>query len=334
MNPLAEANERVDRHYDARVLEPSPPAVTEGPWFADDPVGREQPRGELPLLLPFAPRSADGGDAAGGDASWEELCADNPTLTQWCAERWLGAYRTLPSTPPELVQTREALHALAERVLKPTREHANGKIALRFTRGGFGTPFFGDDIQLRVLGGELIVQEGEHERSEPIVSLAQAAKHVGADLLPAIAEGGAGSGEQPLDDAPLEIDPAASAFLGDWYGFATSVLEQLRAGVGNEAEPARVQLWPEHFDISVELGAEAVGKRVGYGASPGDEQHAEPYLYVVPWGDTPDGELWQAGGFSGAELPYAALLEAGSGADQRELAARFFSERLAALLSG
>jgi hypothetical protein len=92
-----------------------------------------------------------------------------------------------------------------------------------------------------------------------------------------------------------------------------------------------VQLWPEHFDISVELGAEAAGRRAGYGASPGDEQHPEPYLYVVPWGDTPDGELWQASGFSGAELPYVALLEAGSGRAQRELALDFFSQRLAAL---
>jgi hypothetical protein len=216
-------------------------------------------------------------------------------------------------------------------VLKPAREQANGKIGLRFTRSGFGTPFFGRDVQLRVLGGDLIVQEGERERTAPIVSLAQAAEHVGADLLPAAGEGSAGSTEQPLDAAPLAIDVDASAFLGDWHGFATSVLEQLRASVGDDAEPSRVQLWPEHFDISVELGAEAAGRRAGYGASPGDEQHPEPYLYVVPWGDTPAGELWQASGFSGAELPYAALLEAGSGRAQRELALDFFSQRLAAL---
>ena len=316
MNPRAEAAARVGGRYDARVLEPSPPAVTEGPWFADDPVGRELPRGGLPLLLPVP----------GGDARWDELCAGDPSLARWCAERWLGAYRTLASLPPGFARTREALHALAERVMAPAREHANGKIGLRFTRGGFGTPFFGADVQLRVLGEQLIVQEGERERRARIASLEQAAAHVGAELRPASADRGA-----MLDDAPLSIDRDCSALLGDWYGFATSVLEHLRASVGDGAEPSRVQLWPEHFDVSVELGAEAAGKRAGYGASPGDERHPEPYLYVVPWGEVPDGELWRASGFAGAELPYAALLGAGSGSAQRELALSFFSERLAAL---
>jgi hypothetical protein len=327
MNPRAEANERVGGRYDARVLEPSPPAVAEPPWFADDPVGRDQPRGELPLLLPFAPRSPRRGDGGAGDASWEELCAEDASLAEWCAERWLGAYRTLPAVTPGLVRTREALHAVAERVMAPAREHANGKIGLRFTRGGFGTPFFGEDAQLRMLGRELVVQEGERERTAPIDSLAQAAAHVGDALLPSATATAKG----PLEDDPLDIDAAAAAFLGDWCGFATSVLEQLRASVGDEAEPSRVQLWPEHFDVSVELGAETAGKRAGYGASPGDEQHTEPYLYVVPWGQTPGSELWQASGFSGAELPYGALLAAGSGSAQRELALDFFAERLGAL---
>jgi hypothetical protein len=51
-------------------------------------------------------------------------------------------------------------------------------------------------------------------------------------------------------------------------------------------------------------------------------------LYVAPWVAPPAGELWQASGFSGAELPYAALLESG---DQRAAALRFFRSRLAAL---
>ena len=33
-----EAFDRVGGRFDARVLEPSPPAVTVPPWFADDPV--------------------------------------------------------------------------------------------------------------------------------------------------------------------------------------------------------------------------------------------------------------------------------------------------------
>jgi len=45
-------------------------------------------------------------------------------------------------------------------------------------------------------------------------------------------------------------------------------------------------------------------------SSPGDEGHAEPYLYVGPWSAPVTGELWNAEGFSGAELSYAELVAA------------------------
>jgi hypothetical protein len=65
-------------------------------------------------------------------------------------------------------------------------------------------------------------------------------------------------------------------------------------------------LWPEHFDVAFEAGSETQGKRGTYGASPGDPDHDEPYLYVLPWGEA-SGDLWQATGFQGAELGYADL---------------------------
>jgi hypothetical protein len=99
-----------------------------------------------------------------------------------------------------------------------------------------------------------------------------------------------------------------------------------------------VQLWPEHFDLAVEIGAERAGARAGYGASPGDDEHAEPYLYVAPWGDVSEREeLFQASAFKGAELPYRELLRAAdarSGHAQRERALAFFNERLTALTAG
>lgn len=249
---------------------------------------------------------------------WEDMIAQDPSLAPWCAERWLGAYRRLQAAPATLAGTREALHRLAESIVSPARAHANGKIGLRFTRGGFGTPFFGDDVQLRVVGERLVVQTRERERDAPITTLAEMGRHVGAELLP----------QAPAEESPLGVDPGASAFLANWFGFGASVLEELRASVGDEPEPSRVQLWPEHFDMSVEIGLEGGGRRAGYGASPGDELHPEPYLYVTPWDDTPAGELWQATAFKGAELPYAALLAA---TDQRARGLRFFTERLAAL---
>jgi hypothetical protein len=224
--------------------------------------------------------------------------------------------------PAELVPTRLALHRLAEHVISPARRKANGKIGLRYTRGGFGTPFFGADLQVRVAGSELIVQDGARERRSPIVSLAQAAELVGRDMLPVDAQ---------LDEQPLQIDVPAAEFLGDWYGFAASVLEQLRAEQGETAAPSRVQLWPEHFDLAVELGSEQDGVRATYGLSPGDEEHPEPYAYIAPWVAPPPDELWQATAFSGAELPYSALLDAD---DQRELVLDFMRGRLEALRGG
>jgi hypothetical protein len=230
--------------------------------------------------------------------------------------------RQLLPVPEQLVSTRLALHRLAEQVISPAREQATGRIGLRSTPGGFGTPVFGDGIQIRVLGDQLLVQQAGRERSAAITTLAEMAEHVGHELL-------AG----PVADTdPLKVDPRASAFLGDWYGFGASVLEALLAsadeGAREQLEPSLIQLWPEHFDIALELGAERDAQRATYGASPGDERHPEPYLYVAPWGAVPEGELWQATAFAGAELRYAELLKA---ENRREAALTFFGERLTAL---
>lgn len=322
MSARAEAVARLGGRYDARVLEPSPPAVSEPPWFADDPVGRDDPASDMPRVSPVS----------GTELRWEDLLAEDPSLAAWCRERWLAAYPALDPIPAKLIATRLALHRLAERVISPAREQAGGKIGLRFTRGGFGTPFFAEDVQLRVVRDQLIVQTRERERSARITTLAAMAAHVGDELLP----GAALLPDAVADSEPLDVDPDASAFLGAWFGFAASVLEELRAAVADQLEPSRVQLWPEHFDLAVELGAERAGARAGYGASPGDELHPEPYLYVAPWREQPAGELWQASAFAGAELPYAALLDASGpgGEQQRKAALEFFIERLTALSGG
>ena len=309
MNPRAEAFERIGGRYEARVLEPSPPAVDSAPWYADDPVARGDVPAGRQVVSPVGT----------GDVRWDALARDDAELAEWCAERWLAAYRRLPEVPRQLVATRLALHALAERVVSPARRQANTKIGLRYTRGGFGTPFYGDDVQVRVTGTALIVQAAGEERRAPITTLDAAADHIGRDALPDDLE---------LGGDTLEVDPAAAAFLGEWYGFAASVLEELRAGASGEHEPSRVQLWPEHFDLALELGAEDAGARAAYGLSPGDEVHPEPYAYVAPWVAPAPGELWQASAFNGAELPYAELLAA---SDQRSCVVDFFSARLAAL---
>jgi hypothetical protein len=279
-----------------QILEPAPPAVNDPPWFADhEPVGDR-------IVSPYGPI----------EWRWSVLADVDETLRDWCAERWLGPYRRLQPLPGAFQGTRVALHQLAESVISPARKQANTKIGLRWTLGGFGTPFFGADVQVRVEGGRLVVQEGGEARSAPISTLAAARELLGALAAPV---------DTPAPQSPLEVDADAALALGDLYGFATSVLEELRYDAAPSLEASRTQLWPEHFDVSVELGGEAAGTRAGYGVSPGDEQHAEPYLYVVPWGEVPTGPNWQASGFNGAELTYAALLNA---PDQREAALDFF----------
>jgi hypothetical protein len=288
-NPRAEAEDKLGGDYEARVLEPSPPAVTEPP-YADDPVNPgEVPEGRQ-LVSPVHNR---------GDLTWDEIAREEPELAPWCAERWLGAWKRLEPVPPSFAETRVVLHKVAEAVVSPARKPDN-EIALRYTRGGFGTPFFeqdGADCQVRVERGELVRQRGQEETRERL---------------------------------PDGVDAAAATALGDFYGLACSVLEQLRADEA-EGDPSIVQLWPEHFDIAIELGSESAGRRANFGASPGDDDHPEPYFYVGPWTAAVSGELWNATGFKGAELTYAELL--GSD-DHRRAALEFFRERYRALQEG
>ena len=195
----------------------------------------------------------------------------------------------LEPLPPSFAQAREALHHLAASVVSPARARVTGRIGLRPTAGGFDTPPFGDGQRVRVDGAELVFENPDGERRDPI-----------------------------------DVDAAGARALGEFYAFAGDVLEELREA----DEASKIQLWPEHFDVAFEAGSESEGRRANYGGSPGDEHHPEPYLYVGPWTGPPEGELWNAVGFPGAELGYAELVAAH---DQRAAALEFFRARMAAL---
>lgn len=227
---------------------------------------------------------------------------------------------SLAALPATFGPTVEALHRVAEQLVAPARKPDN-EIALAATPGGFGTPqfeFAGTRHQVRVEGAELVHLIGAEQRRAPLTSLAGAAEAI-AELLPAGTE---------LDGEPLAVDPEASRALGAWYRFGADVLSRLVATATAEDAPTPPTLWPEHFDIAIELGSEASGARANYGLSPGDESHAEPYLYVGPWTAQVSGELWGASGFNGAELSYAELVAA---PDQHSLAIEFFEARQRAL---
>jgi hypothetical protein len=215
------------------------------------------------------------------------------------------------SLPKNLVEQRVALHRLATYVVAPARHQATGKFGLRWTSGGFGTPFFGADTQVRVEGDQLVVQERDTVRSASITTIRAAAELIGSDIDPETAAEG---DSPPLGDidAKLAIDGEVVAFLGDWWGMSTAALEQLRAD-GASVNPSRVQIWPGHFDAAMEVGDE--DRRASIGASPGDASSEEPYLYVSVWWpdrlalDVND-PYWNANGYTGAVLPFSEVMEA------------------------
>jgi hypothetical protein len=304
-NARAEADQRLAHRYSVRLLEPSPPAVDDGEFYADDPaVAGAVDEDGRPVV----------GPTVNANISWLSLCDGEPLLAKWCEARWLGPWPRLEPVPDGWAETREAMRRLACYVLAPARKAANGKIGLRYTYGGFGTPFFGADEQLRVEGDALIRQRDGDAELLKIMSLAEVAAFAGVTLSedPGVGSDLPGLGDP---DAALPIDPSAAARLGDWYGFSASVLEQFRAELNAAGRACgRVQIWPEHFDMGCNI------EGVNFGCSPGDASLAEPYLYVGPWNTDrlPDSDFWNAA--FGAVLPYNELLGV---SDQRETALGF-----------
>jgi hypothetical protein len=315
-NPRAEAQEHMDPGFVARVLEPSPPAIHTGE-LADDPTDRTGvPAGVV------SPVSS-------GDLTWVEWVSTRPNLSEWAAQRWLGPWPRLKPIPAALTETRESFHQLAFFVLAPARHRSNSKLGLRFTTGGFGTPFYGDDMQVRVDGLDLVVQQGSRAERQPLTTIRRACQAVG---IPYQTDWFPGFRDQLTPgnpDDPLPLESEAAAAVTAWFGFATAVLEELRATAPLSQLPSRVQLWPEHFDLAIELGDSDARTRASFGASPGDEHHPAPYLYVSAWGEIDRAiSFWNDSHFNGASLAYDDLVKAD---DQRRVAFEFYREAQEAL---
>ena len=293
-HPTVEANERLGDGFDARTLEPGRPASTDPDYFADDPAITGEPTDAL-VVTP----------TSGGDRSWDDIVRDRPELADWTAERWLANRPPLPEVPSGYPAARDGYHRLAYGLVAEARRLANTKFGLRFTRGGFGTPFFDDDEQVRVEHGRLVHQRRDEVESIPITTLRAAADFLGV-------EPGTDAGEHdspPLGDLGADLGATAETgeFLAAWFGFAWSVLEELRLTDG-AVDVDRTQLWPGHFDPAIAMGDAESGSRATYGASPGDAGHDEPYLYVGAWGDVDRTDpYWNETSFNGASMAYAEL---------------------------
>ncbi|MEQ8841180.1 MAG: hypothetical protein RIB98_09365 [Acidimicrobiales bacterium] len=293
-SPTAEANALLGDGFVARTLEPGRPADTDPEFFADDPA-----------------LAGDGGGArvvtptSGGDITWAEIVDQRPELAGWAAERWLANRPPLPPVPAGYPAARDGYHRLAYGVVAEARRLANTKFGLRFTRGGFGTPFFGDDEQVRVEHGVLVWQRGNTVDSTAITTLRAAGDFLGFEPGTTAAE----HDSPPLGDPDTDLGAtdATGEFLAAWFGFAWSVLEELRLTDG-AVDVDRTQLWPGHFDPAIAMGDADTGGRATYGASPGDAGHAEPYLYIGAWGDVDRSDpFWNETDFNGASMSYAAL---------------------------
>jgi len=133
-----------------------------------------------------------------------------------------------------------------------------------------------------VLGTELVIEDRQGTRATLLTSLREVA---------AFAEVEAGAPTSlytpttALDlDRPLGVEAEPATALAGWFALVSDALEAFRTEHA-DLEPATSQLWPEHFDLPTTAG------EVNYGGSPGDEGHADPYLYIGPW--TPrEGSFW------------------------------------------
>jgi hypothetical protein len=134
---------------------------------------------------------------------------------------------------------------------------------------------------------------------------------------------------EELDQHDYSIDKAGKYFLA--LSRVSKILAEIKENSSLESSP--VQLWPHHFDLSLELfgtkeiisngdeGEKSNPSQIGIGFAPFDDKHDKPYFYVNPFPfdseitKTPlaHGASWHTEGWNGAYLPYAKLTEADNG---------------------
>ena len=236
----------------------------------------------------------------------------------------------LGDLPEEFGSTRDALHQIAYFAMGPARYQATGRMGLRATPGGFGTPEFAGRVA-RVQGDLLVHEQDGNSASQNITTVRNAARFFGVDYVVHWYQE-IKDPLEPMDpDVQLEIDEPSVLALGDWFGFGSEVLEELRRRAEPGDEASLVQLWPEHFDPATEMGPEAEGRRASYGASPGDPAHSEPYVYVSAWGEIDrSNPYWNDRAFNGSSLGYRELA---SSPDPSERALEFLLEGYRILLA-
>ena len=215
----------------------------------------------------------------------------------------------LAGLPASFESSRAALHRIAAHVLGRRRYSVAGKFGLRASPGGFATPAFGEDVEVIRIDRGILVREVAAEAAYQALersTLAELAAFARCDL----ATGFSAGKDTPAmgdPDEPIEISVEACSIVVDWLQLGWEILDETIKDLPPEAEPAVIQLWPEHFDAGTHVGL-GNGDRVNLGVSPGDAYCNEPYLYIGPWtaGRPGDRSFWNAP--FGAALPRSAVL--------------------------
>lgn len=170
-----------------------------------------------------------------------------------------------------LIQTRVALHGVAELVIAGPQYRETGTIRLRVVPRGFG----GVKLPLAVERVELVGEGGRWPLRGSVRSLAEA-----AGVTAGVPEGlyHDHSGVQPDDE--IVVDDAAATMIEEAFARGHRAMRLFAP----EQDPI---IWPEHFDLGI------VVDEVNYGVSPGDAAYPRPYAYVGPHSPL-TGEFWNA----------------------------------------
>jgi hypothetical protein len=226
--------------------------------------------------------------------------------------------------------TRRALQRVAVHIVARARQQATGRFSLRVAPGGFATPEFGSDARrVRVSRGLLVVESDAESRAGTVArriagaSLRELAAVAAVDIDRAL-DVGHDSPEPGDPDEPIVVDLRVVDELAGWFALVAAALDRVVASVeAASSSPSLTRLWPEHFDVALDLAAKP-GVRANLGGSPGDEFSSDPYLYVGPWTDDRPGEP----GFWNAPFGAACLRSALNADDPVEAAAGFFLDGL------
>lgn len=166
----------------------------------------------------------------------------------------------LPELPESFADDRERLHRIARELLAPkAAKETGGRVRLRYTPDGFGTdPWPGEHTgQARLEGKRIVLEQDGRVRSVPACE-----SDAAAGLL----------GVEPPEPPTGPVSNGGAAAVASWFALATVALGELIHGLPEEeaATIERPRLWHDRFELSTSIG----------GASPGDADHAEPFLFL------------------------------------------------------